>query len=126
LESYHERSSVGEFGRTPKLGQFTETVDPASEHSAATRRKPAATTGRTPSRPYWPAAEYEASDVRGGQVYGATTRDGGYVAERPVTPADLTATILYHLGIDFTQQYEDEFQRLRNRLSDGKPVKDLG
>ena len=48
------------------------------------------------------------------------------MAERPVTPADLTATILYHLGIDFTQQYEDEFQRLRNRLSDGRPVKDLG
>ena len=64
--------------------------------------------------------------VRGGQVYGKTTRDGGYVSDRPVTPADLTATILHHLGIDSTQQYEDEFQRLRNRLSEGKVVKDLG
>ena len=38
----------------------------------------------------------------------------------------LTATVLHHLGIDFTRRYEDEFQRLRNRLSDGKPVRDLG
>jgi hypothetical protein len=45
---------------------------------------------------------------------------------KPVTPADLTATILYHLGIDHHQRYEDEFQRLQNRLSEGSPVRDLG
>jgi uncharacterized protein (DUF1501 family) len=104
--------AIGEFGRTPKLGQFTQ-----SSNTQAT------------GRDHWPhafTALLAGGGVRGGQVYGATTRDGGYVAERPVTPADLTATILHHLGIDFTQQYEDEFQRLRNRLSDGKPVRDLG
>jgi hypothetical protein len=104
--------ALGEFGRTPKLGQFTQ--------SSNTQK-----TGRD----HWPhafTALLAGGGVRGGQVYGSTTRDGGYISDRPVTPADLTATILHHLGIDSTQQYEDEFQRLRNRLSEGKVVKDLG
>jgi hypothetical protein len=80
-------------------------------------------------RDHWPhafTALLAGGGVRGGQVYGATTTDGGYVRDLPVTPADLTATVLHHLGVDHTQQYEDEFQRLRHRLSDGRPVRDLG
>jgi hypothetical protein len=103
--------AVGEFGRTPKLGQFTQ--------SNNTRK-----TGRD----HWPhafTAVLTGGGVRGGRVFGATTRDAGYVVDDPVTPADLTATILRHLGIDHTQQYEDEFQRLRHRLSDGTPVRGL-
>jgi hypothetical protein len=102
--------AVGEFGRTPKLGQFTQ--------SSNTQK-----TGRD----HWPhafTALLAGGGVPGGQVYGATTADGGYVKDKPVSPADLTATILYHLGIEPTVCYEDEFQRLRNRLSDGRPVKD--
>lgn len=104
--------AVGEFGRTPKLGQF--------EQSSNTQK-----TGRD----HWPhafTAILAGGGVRGGQVYGATTRDGGYVTDRPVTPADLSATILHHLGIDPTREYVDEFQHRRNRLSDGQPVRDLG
>jgi hypothetical protein len=104
--------ALGEFGRTPKLGQFSQ--------SANTQK-----TGRD----HWPHAFttlLAGGGVRGGQVYGATTSDGGYVSEQPVTPADLTATIMHHLGIDFTQEYEDGFQRLRHRLSEGVPVKGLG
>jgi hypothetical protein len=104
--------AVGEFGRTPRLGQFTQ--------SSNTRR-----TGRD----HWPhafTALLAGGGVRGGQVYGATTPDGGFVRDRPVTPADLTATVLHHLGIDPTQTYEDEFQRRRYRLSPGAPVRDLG
>ena len=104
--------ALGEFGRTPKLGQFTQ--------SSNTRK-----TGRD----HWPHAFtglLAGGGVRGGQVYGATTSDGGYVADKPVTPADLTATILYHLGIDHRIEYEDEFQHLRYQLSEGSPVKDLG
>ena len=104
--------AVGEFGRTPKLGQFTQSTN--------TQRS---------GRDHWPnafTALLAGGGVRGGQVYGATTPDGGYVADRPVTPADLTATVLHHLGIDPARQYEDEFQRLRHHLSDGRPVRDLG
>jgi hypothetical protein len=120
VEDLHQRGllettlvvALGEFGRTPKIGQFTQ--------SANTQK-----TGRD----HWPhafTALLAGGGVRGGQVYGATTRDGGYVADRPVSPADLTATVMHHLGIDFTQKYEDEFQRLRNRLSEGKVVQGLG
>jgi hypothetical protein len=104
--------AVGEFGRTPKLGQFTQ--------SSNTRK-----TGRD----HWPhafTALLAGGGVRGGQVYGATTSDGGYVKDRPVTPADLTATVLHHLGIDHTRAYDDEFTRLRPPLSEGRPVTDLG
>ena len=104
--------AAGEFGRTPRMGQFTQ--------AAATTK-----TGRD----HWPwafTALLAGGGVRGGQAYGATTSTGGYVADKPVTPADLSATILYHLGIDFEQEYEDETQRLRHRLSDGTPIRDLG
>ena len=103
--------AVGEFGRTPRLGQFTQ--------SNNTRK-----TGRD----HWPhafTAILAGGGVRGGRVYGATTRDAGHVVDDPVTPADLTGTILHHLGIDHAKQYEDEFQRLRHRLSDGTPVRGL-
>ena len=43
-----------------------------------------------------------------------------------MTPADLTATVLYHLGIGSGQKYVDELQHLRHRLSEGKAVRDLG
>ncbi len=120
IEDLHRRGllettlvvALGEFGRTPKMGQFTQ--------SANTQK-----TGRD----HWPhafTAILAGGGVRGGQVYGATTSNGGYVADKPVTPADLAATIFYHLGIDHTQHYEDDFQRLRHRLSEGEPVRDLG
>jgi len=100
--------AVGEFGRTPKLGQFTQ--------SSNTQK-----TGRD----HWPhafTAILAGGGVRGGQVYGETTCDAGYVLDKPVTPADLTATIMHHLGIDHTQQYVDEFQHRQNRLSEGALV----
>jgi uncharacterized protein (DUF1501 family) len=103
--------AVGEFGRTPRIGQFTQ--------SANTQK-----TGRD----HWPhafTALFCGGGIRGGQVYGTTTSDGGYVRDKPVTPADLSATILYHLGIDHTRTYPDEFQRLQNRLSEGRPLRDL-
>jgi len=64
--------------------------------------------------------------VRGGQAYGATTSTGGYVADKPVSPADLSATVLYHLGIDPAMTYYDEFQRIDQQLSEGMPIQDLG
>jgi len=103
--------AVGEFGRTPRLGQFTQ--------SSNTRK-----TGRD----HWPhafTAILAGGGVRGGRVHGATTRDAGHVTDDPVTPADLSATILKHLGIDPSKEYEDEVQKLRHRLSDGAPIRGL-
>jgi hypothetical protein len=104
--------ALGEFGRTPKLGQFTQ--------SGNTQKS---------GRDHWPhafTALLAGGGVRGGQAYGETTGDAGYVRDRPVTPADLTATILHHLGIDAARTYRDGFQGRDNRLSTGRAVRDLG
>lgn len=100
--------ALGEFGRTPKVGLVTQN-------------------GMTQSsgRDHWPhafTALLAGGGVRGGRVYGATTDTGGYVADQPVTPADLAATILQHLGIDQNLEYEDHFLKTRQQLSSGHPV----
>jgi hypothetical protein len=63
--------------------------------------------------------------VRGGQVYGATSKTGGYVDDAPISPADLAATIFWHLGIDGAQSYFDEFQRIEQQICEGRPIRDL-
>jgi uncharacterized protein (DUF1501 family) len=104
--------ALGEFGRTPKIGQFTQ-----SANTQAT------------GRDHWPhafTAVTAGGGIRGGQAYGETTPNAGFVVDKPVTPADLSATILHFLGIDHHQEYDDEFQQVRRELSEGIVVKDLG
>jgi hypothetical protein len=103
--------AVGEFGRTPRMRQFSQSTNTQS-------------TGRD----HWPhafTAILAGGGVRGGQAYGATNENAGYVIDKPVSPADLSATILWHLGIDPSITYHDEFQKLPRKLSEGKVVKGL-
>ena len=120
LEDLHQRGllertlvvAVGEFGRTPRIGMKTQN----------NMTQP---TGRD----HWPHAFtvlLAGGGVRGGQVYGATVPNGGYVSDKPVTPADLTATILQHLGVDADLEYEDRFLQRRQRLCESRPIPDLG
>jgi hypothetical protein len=44
---------------------------------------------------------------RHGQVIGATEHDGGNIKERPVTPADLAATIYHHMRVPLDATYTD-------------------
>jgi hypothetical protein len=100
--------ALGEFGRTPRIGLVTQ--------NGMTEK-----TGRD----HWPHAFtclMAGGGVRGGQVYGATTGSGGYVADSPVTPADLAATIFAHLGIDRNTPYFDEFLQRQQPLSTGRVV----
>lgn len=102
---------TGEFGRTPRVGQFVQ--------NNMTEK-----TGRD----HWPHAFtvlLAGGGVRGGQTYGATDRIGGHVQDRPVTPADLAATILHHLGVDATREYWDGFQRVSRRLCEGVTIHGL-
>jgi hypothetical protein len=102
----------GEFGRTPKIGQFVQ--------NAMTEK-----TGRD----HWPHAFtvlLAGGGVQGGQVYGSTNEFGAFVKDAPVSPADLSATVLHHLGIDHDLEYWDEFQQVRRRLSEGTPIRVMG
>jgi hypothetical protein len=69
---------MGDFGRTPRISQPWG------------------------SRDHWPFAFtvlMAGAGVRGGAVIGRTDSIGGDVVERPVTPADLTATIFRSLEV---------------------------
>jgi len=70
-----------EFGRTPRLNKFQ-----GRDHWA-----------------YGYSHVFAGAGVPGGQVVGATDRDGGYVAERPYLPDDVAATLYEKLGIDRSQ-----------------------
>jgi hypothetical protein len=103
--------ATGEFGRTPRVGQFTQNAMTLS-------------TGRD----HWPYAFtvlMAGGGLRGGQVYGATNAIGSHVVDRPVTPADLAATMLHHLGIDIGLEYHDHFQNVRRRLCEGRVIEGL-
>jgi uncharacterized protein (DUF1501 family) len=69
---------MGEFGRSPKV----EGADLGRDHWGNAMSVVAAGGG-----------------IRGGQVIGATSGDGGYPDERPLRPIDLIATVYHKLGI---------------------------
>jgi hypothetical protein len=98
---------MGEFGRTPKIGRVVM--------NAATNAS---------GRDHWPHA-YSAllagGGVRGGQVYGASDDRAAYVTDDPVSPPDLTATILWAMGMDTAETITDRLGR-PHRLAEGEPV----
>jgi hypothetical protein len=87
---------LGEFGRTPRIGQFTGNgADP---------------TGRD----HWPHCYslLVAGGTPGGRVLGKSDRFAAYPADDPYTPQDLGATILHHMGVQPTDQVRDGFNRM--------------
>jgi uncharacterized protein (DUF1501 family) len=87
---------TGEFGRTPRFGQFTGNgVDD---------------TGRDHwSRCY--SLLLAGGAAAGGRVLGRSDRIAAYPAEDPYTPQDLTASVLDALGVDPRLQVRDGFGR---------------
>jgi uncharacterized protein (DUF1501 family) len=70
-------ASMGEFGRTPK-------INPSG------------------GRDHWPhcfTIQMAGGGIRGGQIYGSSDATGSEPRDRPVTPANLAATIHKSLGI---------------------------
>ncbi|HEX7448621.1 MAG TPA: DUF1501 domain-containing protein [Pirellulales bacterium] len=99
--------AMGEFGRTPNMG----------------------TQGSTDGRDHWPVVMsmcLAGGGLRHGQVIGATESDGGQIAHRPVTPADLAATLYRHLGVPLDATYLDNRGRPRFIVeNDGQPLPEL-
>ncbi len=98
--------AMGEFGRTPTLG----------------------TQGSTDGRNHWPYVMsmcLAGGGFRHGQVIGASSRDGGEIAERPVTPGDLAATIYHHMGVPLDTTYTDHQGRPVFVVDEGAPLKEL-
>jgi len=107
LEDLHTRGLLaetlvvwmGEFGRSPKISEFG-------------------------SREHWPYANtvlMAGAGLPGGAIYGKTDAWGGEVTENPVSPADITATMLHRLGVDPRQLIYDAGGR-PYPLSEGRPL----
>jgi uncharacterized protein (DUF1501 family) len=98
--------AMGEFGRTPLVG----------------------TQGSTDGRNHWPfvlSMCLAGGGLRHGQVIGSTEKDGGQIAIRPVTPADLAATIYRHMGVPLDTEYTDTTGRPHFIAYNGSPVSEL-
>ena len=75
--------AMGEFGRTPK-------VNPAG------------------GRDHWPqcwSILFAGGGVKGGQVVGSSDEIGAYPKDRPVTPAEVAATVYHSLGIGLETEF---------------------
>jgi hypothetical protein len=86
--------------------------------------------GRTPAvnkdagRDHWPnvySTVLAGGGVRGGLVYGASDRRGAEVADLPVSPADLLATMWHCLGVEPDAELRDR-QGRPFALGHGRPV----
>lgn len=99
--------AMGEFGRTPKLGQITSGA------------------GAEPDgRDHWPhcySVFLAGAGVQAGTVYGASDRHAAYPAEKPVGPADIAATIYALMGVDPRTRIRDSLDRPHS-VSEGTPI----
>ncbi len=88
---------MGEFGRTPRFGQFTG--NGVNE------------TGRD----HWShcySLVLAGGSQPGGRVIGRSDRIAAYPAENPITPQDLAASLLQALGVDPELRVRDAFSRM--------------
>jgi len=103
--------AMGEFGRTPRVGQITANGGTDS-------------TGRD----HWPfcySITLAGGGVRGGQVIGKSDKTTDMYEERPVTPEDLIATIYHSLGISHHSEMHDQLNRPLPVVRGGEPVLEL-
>lgn len=95
---------MGEFGRTPRINQ-------------------------NGGRDHWPRSwsiVMGGGALKGGQVIGATDKDGVDVVDKPVGVTDVIATMTKAMGIPLTSQYTTPLGRPIKIIDDGgKPIADL-
>lgn len=99
--------AMGEFGRTPKVG----------------------TQDSTDGRDHWPyvmSMLMAGGGLNHGQVIGRSDKEGGQIADRPVTPGDLAATIYRYFGVPLESTYDDPTGRPYPILPNGgEPIREL-
>jgi hypothetical protein len=94
---------MGEFGRTPRINQNA-------------------------GRDHWPrswSVVMGGGGIRGGQVIGATDKDGVEVTDQPVGVMDLIATMTQSMGINLDTQYTTPRGRPFKVVDGGKPIREL-
>jgi hypothetical protein len=96
--------AMGEFGRTPRMNQSA-------------------------GRDHWGhtfSVLFGGGGFRMGQVIGRSSPRGEQVADRPVSPQDVAATVYHHLGIDGTKvHFPDQQGRGLYLVESGEPIREL-
>jgi hypothetical protein len=90
---------VGEFGRTPRIN-------------------------KQGGRDHWGhvfSMALAGAGIRGGQVIGASDKNGAYPVTDPIRGGDLTATIFHLLGINPGGMFRDKADR-PHRITEGEPI----
>ena len=103
---------TGEFGRTPRITTQVGTQTGVMQ----------------PGRDHWPLAMsmlVAGGGMRTGQIVGATNSRGEYPSERPLKPEDLWASVYRHLGIDWTESFNDHAGRPIPILPGGEPIAEI-
>lgn len=103
---------TGEFGRTPRISSSVGTQTGLMQ----------------PGRDHWPGAMsvlVSGGGLKMGKVVGATNTKGEYPVDTPLTPNDLWATMLKHLGINQNTNFIDHQGRPMPLLPYGAPITDL-
>ncbi len=96
--------AMGEFGRTPKMNNVA-------------------------GRDHWGhtfSVVMGCGSMNMGQVVGRSTSKGEHVADRPISPQDVAATIFHHLGIDSRKvTFTDSLARPVPLIETGVPIREL-
>ena len=101
---------MGEFGRTPKIGQAT-----------------VSTISMPGGRDHWGhcfTVMFAGAGIKKGMIYGSSDKYAGYPASNPVTPEDIAATIYHALGIPPETLIYDRLNRPQP-LALGQPILDI-
>ncbi|MBI4607296.1 MAG: DUF1501 domain-containing protein [Planctomycetes bacterium] len=118
LEDLHQRGlleetlvvAMGEFGRTPRVGQITS--DAGADKGG---------------RDHWPhcyTVLFAGGGIAGGAVHGASDRYAAYPARDPVAPEDIAATIYAALGVDPSTVIRDPLDR-PHELATGRVIEPI-
>ncbi|HVX14133.1 MAG TPA: DUF1501 domain-containing protein [Pirellulales bacterium] len=102
--------AMGEFGRTPKLGQITS----GAGADAA-------------GRDHWPhcyTVLFAGGGVHGGATFGQSDRWAAFPTRDPVTPADIAATIYRAMGVDPETRLTDQLDRPMP-IALGRPIEPI-
>jgi hypothetical protein len=94
---------MGDFGRTPRINQDA-------------------------GRDHWPrswSVVLGGGGIKGGQVVGATDKDGVDIVDHPVGPMDLIATMTKAMGLDLNTRWTSPLGRPIKLVDDGKPIAEL-
>lgn len=100
--------ALGEFGRTPKISTLAGQTKPGRDHWANAM-----------------SILFAGGGTRGGQVVGATDREGHSAVQRVLSPENFVSTVYRKLGIDPNTIYYTPSGRPTHLVSDPTPIEEL-